>query len=416
MAERATGHIGPGPEPRPDPGRAGGAWLIGLTSLCSDTGHEIVTSVLPAFLTVTLGGSAALLGTIDGISDAVMGAAKASSGPLADLPARRGRLAGAGYTLTALTTAAIGLAATVWQVGALRALAWLGRGVRSPARDAMLGSLARSGRYGKVFGIERAGDNLGAVLGPLLAAGLVAWIGIRPTIVVSVFPSLLAVVAILTAARLAPQLRHASPGRSRMRTLLRRPAFMRALVPIALFECGNLATTLLILRAMAVFAHVGVAGAAAAAILVYALHNAVAAAVSFAAGAWADRSGGRLVLGVAAACYVASYALLALPGLAVGGLAGAFILAGIGIGLGETAESVLLARALPDRLRGSGFGLVGAVQSGGDIVATLVAGVLYTLAGASVAFAYAGVWMLLAVAACAALASRARSLPGVERL
>src|SRR6266511_514046 len=105
---------------------------IGVASFFSDAGHEITTAVLPSFLTATLHGSAGALGLIEGISDALTGVMKLVGGPLANDPARRGRLASGGYLGTALATGAIGLATSVWQAGALRALAWTSRGLRSP--------------------------------------------------------------------------------------------------------------------------------------------------------------------------------------------------------------------------------------------------------------------------------------------
>jgi len=104
---------------------------VGAPSFFSDAGHEIATAVLPSFLTGLLGGSAATLGLIEGLSDALLGVAKLLGGPLANQPARRVRLARGGYLLTAVFTAAIGLATAVWQAGVLRAAAWVARG-RAP--------------------------------------------------------------------------------------------------------------------------------------------------------------------------------------------------------------------------------------------------------------------------------------------
>ena len=93
----------------------------------SDAGHEVTTSVFPTFLTGTLGASAAALGVVDGISDALVGVMKLVGGPLANNPDRRGRIASGGYLATALATGAIGAAVTVWQAGVFRALAWMSR-------------------------------------------------------------------------------------------------------------------------------------------------------------------------------------------------------------------------------------------------------------------------------------------------
>ena len=100
-----------------------GPWLtpgvgaVAAASFFSDSGHEVTTSVLPAFLTGTLGASAAALGVIDGISDALIGVMKFIGGPLANDPHLRARIASGGYLGTAVATGAIGAAVTVWQVG-----------------------------------------------------------------------------------------------------------------------------------------------------------------------------------------------------------------------------------------------------------------------------------------------------------
>lgn len=401
----------------------GRAWLtvgvgsVGAASLFSDSGHEIATALFPSFVTSVLHGSAASLGVIEGVSDALMGVAKLVGGPLANDPGRRRRLAAGGYLGTALATGAIGLAATLWQAGALRAAAWISRGLRSPARDSLLASLAPTSAYGRAYGLERAGDNLGAVAGPLLAAGLVGWIGIRPAIWCAAIPGALAALAILFAAREA---RRQPVGERRSHRLglagLRRVGLTRPFVPIVFFEFGNTATTLLILRATQLL-HAGsrsLVAATSLVIVIYAAHNAFAAAVAFAGGHWIDRSGPRLVFGAGAMLYVVAYG-----GFAVGShswvfLLAAFCLAGSGIGLSETSESALVARALPDRLRGSGFGALGGIQSAGDVVSSVTVGILYVTVSPGVAFGYAAGWMVLSLAASSWLIVSARQHPEVS--
>lgn len=389
-----------------------GIWAVGASSFLSDTGHEMVTSVLPSFITGVLGGSAAALGVIDGLSDALAGTAKVVGGPLANEPRRRRTLATTGYIATAIATSAIGVTNAIWQVGILRAFAWLARGLRSPARDAMLSSLANNSAYGRAFGIERAGDNLGAVVGPLLAAIFVAWWGIRPTMWVALIPGLLAAATILIAARAARLLR-TTEARERIRVTafqLRGTGILRPLIPVLLFECGNVATTLLILRATDALTATGVGGAVSFAIVLYAGHNAVGSIGALVGGFWLDRSSPKVVFRAGAICYVLAYLILAWSGVGIAGLIAGFALAGAGIGLAETAESTMIATGLPDRLRGSGFGLLGGVQAVGDIVATVVAGFLYAIVGPSAAFGYAAGWMLLAV-----LASVVRTSPPLSR-
>jgi MFS family permease len=379
-----------------------GVGAVGAASFFSDAGHEMATSVLPTFLTSTLHGGPAALGAIEGVSDALIGLSKLAGGPLSNDPARRARLASGGYLGTAIATAAIGLAGSVVQVAVLRAVAWISRGLRSPARDSLLVSLVPRSAYGRATGLERAGDNAGAIVGPLLAALLVGLIGVRHTILLAFIPGILAAGAITIAAQEARRVVAAPASRRTLSFNLRElwnAGLPRALTPAALFEFGNLATTLLILRATDLLHADGrsLTAATSIAVVLYAAHNAAAAIASLGGGQVADRFNPRIVFASGAVVYVASYLLFAWnqhswPVLLVG-----FLLAGIGIGFAETAESTVVALMLPDHLRGNGFGVLGLIQSVGDLAATLVVGILWAAVSPTVAFSYAAVWMAASV-------------------
>lgn len=379
---------------------------VGAASFFSDTGHEITTALLPTLVVSVLRAPVAALGIIEGASDALVGVAKLVGGPLANDERRRSRLATGGYLSTAVATGAIGAAVALWQVAALRAFAWISRGLRSPARDSMLSQLAPPDAYGRAFGLERAGDNLGAVAGPLLAAGFVAWIGIRPTMYLAAVPGLVAALAITIAAREA---RGSDTGLRQEAKLqlgaLREAGIVRPLLPIAAFELANMATTLLILRATTLLSHGSRDSTAAAslAIVIYAAHNLCGSGVALAGGHWIDRASPRVVFAAGAAVYVVAYALFAIPTHSWELLLLAFVVAGAGIGLAETAESALFAQLLPVRLRGSGFGVLGGVQAAGDLASSAVVGILWSAVGPTLAFLYAATWS--AVAAVVAIAA-----------
>jgi MFS family permease len=178
---------------------------IGAASFLADVGHEVPTALLPALLTSTLGAPAAALGLIEGIADASAGVARLAGGAIADDPARRRSAAVAGYTATAVLSSLIGMCTSVWQVGALRAGAWAARGLRVPARNALLADLVPASAYGRAYGFERAMDNLGAIGGPLLALALLAVFSVRTTILISIVPGLLAALAIIYAIRQTPR-------------------------------------------------------------------------------------------------------------------------------------------------------------------------------------------------------------------
>ena len=386
------------------PGVAG----IGTASLLADLGHEVPTALLPSLLTSTLGAPASALGLIEGVSDALAGAARFGGGALADDPARRRSAALGGYTATAVLSAGIGAATAVWQVAALRAGAWTARGLRVPARNALLADVVPARAYGRAYGFERAMDNLGAIGGPLLAIALVASVGTRWAIGLSVVPGLLAALAIGYA------IRHTRAATQRQRRPLRiriRPVLVGPLRPvfagIAAFEVGNCAATLLILRATELLRpEHGDDTATTMALALYVAYNVAATLISVPAGRHTDRRGATRVLLLGAATFAVAYLLLTRDTTSWLLLLPAFVLAGMGIGCVETAEHAAVATHAPEEIRGSAFGLLAGVQSLGNLAASAIAGILWTVLSPSWAFAYLAVWMLLAFALFACTARR----------
>lgn len=372
---------------------------IGLASLLSDLGHEVPTSLLPSLLTSTLHAPASALGVIEGIADGLAGAARLGGGALADDPARRRSVAVGGYMTTAVLSGLIGVAGAAWQVGVLRAGAWTARGLRVPARNALLADVVPAEVYGRAYGFERAMDNLGAIGGPLLALGLVALIGVRGAILVSIIPGLLAALAIVYAIRQtrSPTVREHRPIRLRIRPLMH-GSLGRLLAAAAAFELGNLAATLLILRATELLgpgrSH---SSAAQLALVLYALYNLAATITSIPAGRLGDRRGMLAILAAGAVCFLAAYIGFAATGESFALLAVWFVLAGVGIGAAETAETAAVATLAPERLRGSAFGLLAAVQAAGNLAASVIAGILWSAVSPTAAFLYVAAWMGLAV-------------------
>ncbi len=379
-----------------------GAAGIGAASLLSDLGHEVPTSLLPSFLTTTLGAPAAALGLIEGIADGAAGFAKFAGGPLADDPSRRRSAAVAGYAVTAGFSAAIGGATAVWQVGVLRAGAWTARGLRVPSRNALLADTVDRGTYGRAYGFERAMDNLGAVGGPLLALALVGWLGVRGAIWVSVIPGLFAVLAILYAIHHIerPKNKQRQPLRFKVRPVLAASG-VRLFAGIGAFEVGNVAATLLILRTTQQLAPGdGQDHATTVALLLYTGYNLAATLVSLGAGHVSDRigaAGPQIVLVAGVIAFAVAYALFAINTASVLLLLASFLLAGVGIGCAETAEHTAVAHGVPDHVRGSGFGLLAAIQSLGNLAASAVAGLLWSLVSPTAAFIYLCAWMAVAV-------------------
>ena len=380
---------------------------IGAASLLSDAGHEVPTSLLPAFLTSTLGAPASALGLIEGISDGLAGAARLGGGALADDPNRRRATAIGGYASTAVLSGLIGVASNAWQVGLLRAGAWFSRGLRVPARNALLADTVPKSVYGRAYGFERAMDNLGAIVGPLLAIALVAAFSTRTAILLSIIPGLLAVLAIIYAIRhtARPAERKREPIRLRIRPVMKGD-LGRLLGAVSVFELGNIAATLLILRATDLLEPGrSLDDATQLAIGLYVLYNVAATMASVPAGRLADSATPVRVLTIGVGAFATAYAGFAFVSASIPLLAIFFILAGIGIGAVETAEHSAVAMLAPDNLRGSSFGALAAIQSFGNLIASSTVGILYVVISPTVAFLFPVVAMVVALASLGRLAT-----------
>jgi MFS family permease len=374
---------------------------IGLASLLSDAGHEVPTSLLPAFLTSTLGAPASALGLVEGISDGLAGAARLGGGAFADDPHRRRATAIGGYASTAVLSGLIGVASTAWQVGVLRAGAWFSRGFRVPARNALLADTVPASVYGRAYGFERAMDNFGAIIGPLLAIGLVALFSTRTAILISIIPGLLAVFAIIYAIRHAPRPknRERQPIRLKIRPVMK-GELGQLLGAISFFELGNIAATLLILRATDLLQPGrSLDHATQLAIGLYVLYNVAATVMSVPAGRLADSTTPIRVLAIGFAAFAIAYLGFAFVGASIPLLAIFFVLAGVGIGAVETAEHSAVATLATENLRGSSFGALAAIQSFGNLIASSVVGILYATASATAAFLVPAAAMLIALVA-----------------
>lgn len=362
---------------------------IGLASLLSDWAHEIATAVLPAYL-ATLGVAAAWLGLIEGVADGAASLAKMLSGYYTDRLRRRKPIAVLGYVVTALGTASFGLAQNAGHVLAARTLAWLGRGVRTPVRKALLAAAVSPAAYGRAFGFERMMDTVGAIVGPATAMALLGATGHHyPSIFAwTLVPGLLAAVCIAWAVveHERPPMRPLSWNAS-LRAL---PGpYRRLLLAVALFGSGDFAHSLLILLATQRLSQSrDAATAASLAVTLYLMRNLCYAGFSPVAGWLADRFPKPRVLAVGyGLAALMALGLIVLP-LNLVSLAGLFVLAGVYIAIEETLEDSLCAELVAESQQGMAFGALATVNGMGDLLSSVVVGALWTAWGTDVAFAY----------------------------
>jgi MFS family permease len=368
-----------------------------MASLFSDLSHEAVTAVLPALL-ASMGVAAGALGTIEGVADGLSSVAKLYGGWWTDRLHRRKPLCAFGYGTMAIATGIIA-AATTWPTVLLgRGLAWISRGLRTPARKALLAEAVTPQTYGRAFGFERTMDTLGAVIAPLAALALLP-IGIsqRGVLWFSVLPAFLAAAAILFLVHeTADRTPSPHPFVASFRMLPKK--FNRFLYGVGLFGAGDFAHSLMILYAVAALTpRFGAVRAATISVGLYALHNIVYAAISYPAGALADRINKRVLLALGYTVGAATAFLLALNISSLPVLAAAFILGGAYVGMEETLEDSLAAELLPDVVRGMGFGTMALVNGVGDFISSICVGWLWAAFGARVGFGFAVVLMTIGI-------------------
>lgn len=173
-----------------------GVVTLGWVSLLSDFSSDMIYPLLPDFLTRTLGAGPAALGLIEGVAEATASVMKMVAGWWSDRARRRKTFVVAGYTVAAIARPLIGLAQSWVQVLAIRFTDRIGKGIRTPPRDALLADLVEPENRGRAYGLQRAMDNAGAVVGPLVAALLLKTVvrDERQVFLLAFIPGLLAVV------------------------------------------------------------------------------------------------------------------------------------------------------------------------------------------------------------------------------
>jgi MFS family permease len=377
----------------------GGHWLnrtvlgVGLTSLFSDWSHEIATAVLPAFL-AAIGAGPAWLGAIEGISDGLSSFAKLAAGHYTDRLKRRKPLVVIGYAVTAVATASFGLATQAIQVMFGRAAAWLGRGVRSPAKKALLAADVPPSAYGRAFGFERLMDTLGAIAGPLTALWLlrVTNHAYRAVFLWTLLPGLTAVLCFWILVRERPM--GARKQQSFVTGLRALPGyFRRFLLGVGIFGAGDFSHTLLILYATRMLAPThGMAWAASVAVGLYTLHNVFYAGSAYVSGWISDHVAHRKAILAGGYALGGVTAVLLTAGThSLWWLAAIFVIAGVYVGTEEALEDSLAAELLPKEQHGMAFGTLAAVNAVGDFVSSVIVGLLWSEVSVKAAFTFSAV-------------------------
>ncbi len=366
-------------------------FALAAVSLLTDASSEMIYPLLPLFLSSVLGASATTLGAIEGAAESVAALLKLGSGVWSDRLTRRKPLVVFGYALASIVRPLIGLAQSAWQVGALRVMDRIGKGIRASPRDALIADAVQPSQRGAAFGLHRAGDHLGGVLGPVLAFVLLQLfdVSLRTVFLLAAIPAALSLLVLIAGVREEARSRkHQDVVRVGESTVLG-SAFWKYLGVLFLFALGNASDAFLLLRASAL-------GVAAAHIpLLWAAHHVVKAIANVPGGALSDRIGRRPLIVAGWVVYAIVYLAFARASTAWHAWA-LFLAYGLYFGLTEGVEKAFVADLVPERLRGTAFGWFNFTLGLAAFPASLIFGVLWDTRGATTAF---GVAAALAAAA-----------------
>ena len=345
-------------------------FMLGLVSLVADVSSEMAYPLVPIFLTTTLGASIPMVGVIEGVAEGTASALKLFSGWFSDRVGRRKSLVVTGYGLSAIGKILLALSFVWPQVLLARLVDRVGKGVRTSPRDALIADSTPPGYSGRAFGFHRAMDTTGAVIGPLLALGLVALADdrLRIVFIIATIPAALSVLPFMAVKEVLPH------GGTRAPSFIPRGdvprEFWMILAITVLFGLVNSSDAFIILRAR------DLGMGLTAVVLAYVLYNTLYSLLAFPLGELSDRIGKRRLLSGGFFVFSGVYLGFAL----IDGPAGVwplFAVYGVYIAATEGVARSYVSDLAPAGERATLLGLYHALISAATVVSSSVAGVMW---------------------------------------
>ena len=363
--------------------------LLGLVSLLNDISSEIIQPILPLFI-ISLGGGPEAVGLIGGISDGVPSILKIFSGYWSDRLGRRKPLIVGGYGLSAIAKIALAFSATWQQVFVLKAAERSGKGIRDVPRDAMISESTEKNAMGRGFGLHRAMDSSGAVLGSALA--YILWKEGFDFRLIFLVAGIMAIAALLPFYRVQESFRSGLNESPDLSLSNLSPDLRRFIAIASIFALGNFSYMFFILRTQQFFTGALAIGAP---LLLYILFNVVYALFSYPVGILSDRIGRKRVL-------VSGYAIFALTaaGFIVAsstiGLVILFCLYGLVYALTDGSEKAFVSDLSNESIRCTSLGIYYGAVGFASIFSGIIAGALWSTFSPGITFAFGSVAALLA--------------------
>jgi len=374
--------------------------ILGLVSFLNDTASEMITPLLPLFLTTTLGAGAAIVGLVEGVAEATASILKLISGYLADRGWNTKKMVVSGYTVSNASRPLIGLAGGWSLVLVLRFLDRVGKGIRTAPRDALIAASTDEQIRGRAFGFHRTLDHSGAMFGPLLAFGLLQWgMTMEHVFMASIVPGAALILLLVFGLKVPPRVKpEQPPARLHWKGL---DARVKGLV----LASGGLALATTPEAFLVLWANQG--GISVAWVpLLWAAASGVKALVSGPAGALSDRYGRLPIVTIgwtARVLLLIAFAWLPDKGMTVWGL---FLGYAAALAFTEGAERALLGDFAPAEQQGTVFGLYHLLSGLMVLPGAVLFGVVWQWLGMSTAFAMAAVLTTIAAITLWVLAGR----------
>jgi len=387
-----------------------GIWVLGFVSMFMDISSELVHSLLPILMSTVLGASMVTIGLVEGVAEATAAITKVFSGAISDYFGKRKVLAVIGYGLAAMTKPVFPLATTIGWVFGARFVDRIGKGIRGAPRDALVADLVTPQLRGAAYGLRQALDSVGAFVGPILAMAFMIWLAndIQAVLWVAVVPGFVAVLLLMIALREPESSRHGAGSNHRLTPVHVKRLPLRYWLVVglgAVFTLARFSEAFLILRAQDVGLSVGYVPA------IMVVMNIVYSTLAYPAGAASDRLPARMVLVFGLGVLVAADVVLARaesPGFAFLGAA----LWGMHMAFTQGLLSKLVADTAPVELRGTAFGIFSLVSGGSLLLASVIAGSLWTTFGASATFMAGALFAALAAVGLLLYRPHARATTG----
>lgn len=363
-------------------------FFTGLTSFFTDTSTKMVYSVMPLFL-MSMGASKTTLSLIEGIAESTAALLKAFSGFWSDKIGRNKPFMLLGYGVTAIITPIYSLVSRPWQVLMFRFVERAGKGFRTAPRDSLIAGSIEKNETGKSFGFHKAMDNSGAIIGPLIAFGILKIIpeGYPVVFLIATIPALIGVLTIALFIREARSTPKNGGFAFRFKDLPRR--FYYFLGIIFVFTLGNSTDALLLVKA----SETGIQAAYVP--LAYLIFNGVSVFFAIPFGKWSDRIGREKLLIAGFLIYAGVYFCFGIFN-SIGAIFLAFALYGIYSALTDGNQKALVSDFLPKELKGTGYGIYHALLGFTLLPASLIAGLLYDHVGSGAPFFFGAAMSLLA--------------------